>query len=66
MAAPRGRLWPQFVAITQPFFRSEARWLALGLLGLILAFILCLGGLNVLSSFMNRDFMTALAERDAG
>lgn len=54
----------RFLAIALPFFRSEARWRAFALLGLILLFILGLGGLNVLSSFMNRDFMTAVAERD--
>jgi putative ATP-binding cassette transporter len=56
----------RFLAIALPFFRSEARWGAFALLGLILLFILGLGGLNVLSSFMNRDFMTAVAERDGG
>src|SRR5262249_2999096 len=60
---PGGRLWSRFVTVTRPFFRSEHRWPAIALLGLILGFILCLGGLNVLSSFMNRDFMTAVAER---
>src|SRR5262245_21484530 len=66
MAPTRGRLWSRFVTITKPFFWSESRWEALGLVALIITFILCLGRLNVLSSFMNRDFMTAVAEREAG
>jgi putative ATP-binding cassette transporter len=56
----------RFAAITLPFFRSEARYFAFAMLGLLLAFILGLGGLNVLSSFMNRDFMTAVSERESG
>lgn len=58
------RLWPRFLTITGAFFRSEIRWHALSLLGLILVFILGLNGLNVVSSFMNRGFMTALADRE--
>jgi putative ATP-binding cassette transporter len=59
----RGSHWSRFVTITRPFFLTEARWPALLLLGIILAFIFCLGGLNVLSNFMNRDFMTAVEQR---
>jgi putative ATP-binding cassette transporter len=64
MPPTRGRMWSRFVTITLPFIRSEVRWTALGLLTLILAFILGLGGLNVLSSFMNRNFMTAVEQRE--
>jgi putative ATP-binding cassette transporter len=66
MQPTRGRIWSRFVTITLPFLRSEARWPALGLLALILVFILGLGGLNVLSSFMNRDFMTSVEQREGG
>src|SRR5262245_21458032 len=66
MPAARGHFGARFVALARSFFQSEVRWLAVGLLGLILAFILCLGGLNVLSSFMNRGFMTAVSQREAG
>jgi putative ATP-binding cassette transporter len=37
----------------------------MALLGLLLAFILGLNGLNVLASFMGRNFTTAVAERGA-
>src|SRR5205085_9420596 len=63
MQPTRGRIWSRFATITLPFLRSEVRWTAFGLLFLILTFILGLGGLNVLSSFMNRDFMTAVEQR---
>lgn len=66
MSHPPGRLWPRFMAITRPFVRSELRWHALGMLSLILFFILCLGGLNVLGSYMNRNFMTAAADHEGG
>src|SRR5262249_32654416 len=51
MPPPAGRLWSRFATITRPFFRSEQRWRALALLGLILLFIFGLNALNVLGSF---------------
>jgi putative ATP-binding cassette transporter len=54
----------RFVAVARPFFQSEARWRALGMLALLLVFILCLNGLNITGSFMCRDFTTAVAERE--
>jgi putative ATP-binding cassette transporter len=57
--------WARFLTVARPFFRSDVRWQALGMLGLLLAFIFGLNGLNVLASFMSRDFMTAVAERES-
>src|SRR5262245_61149296 len=65
MPPVRGTLWPRFLAIATPFFRSPFRWRAAGLLGLLLAFILCLNGLNVAGSYMCRNFMTGVEERQA-
>src|SRR5689334_17825559 len=65
MPQSRGPSWSRFVAITRPFFRSEARWLAFGLLLLLIIFILSLNGLNVLGSFVNNGVVTALEERQA-
>ncbi|HXG10163.1 MAG TPA: ATP-binding cassette domain-containing protein [Gemmataceae bacterium] len=65
MPSTRGHLWSRFVIIARPFFRSELRWQAIGLLALILVFIFCLNGLNVLSNYMNRDFMSAVVEGEA-
>src|SRR5438045_1961758 len=61
-----GAVRSRFLAIASPFFRSDARWRAFGLLGLIVTFILCLNGLNITASFMCRDFTTAVSEREAG
>jgi putative ATP-binding cassette transporter len=65
MPQVRGTLWPRFRAIATPFFRSPLRWRAATLLALLLAFILCLNGLNVAGSYMCRNFMTGVAEREA-
>lgn len=63
MAPPPGALRSRFVAVALPFFQSEARRRILGILVLLLLFILCLNGLNVLGSYLCGDFMTAVAER---
>jgi putative ATP-binding cassette transporter len=63
MPPTRATLWPRFLAITLPFFRSENRWRIAGLLGVLLALILCLNALNVSGSFMCRNFTTSVAER---
>ena len=65
MPAARGTLRSRFLAVAKPFFVSEARWRAVGLLSLLLAFIFCLNGLNVLGSFMCRDFTTAVSDHKA-
>src|SRR5205807_7744283 len=65
MPPTRGSLRARYVAVARPFFRSEARWWAISLLGLLLAFILCLNGLNIVSSFMCRNFMTAVEQRQS-
>ncbi len=43
---------------------SEVRGRAIGLMVLLLAFALSVNGLNVVSSYVGRDFMTAIADRD--
>ena len=63
MAPARGSLRSRFLAVALPFFRAETRWRAFGLLGLLLAFIFCLNGLNVVGSYMCGDFTTSVADR---
>jgi putative ATP-binding cassette transporter len=58
-------LWSQFLAIGLPFYKSAARKRALGGFGLLVALLLAVNGMNVVNSFVNRHFMTALAERHA-
>lgn len=64
MRPARGTLWARFLAVATPYLRSEARWRAFGLLGLLLAFILGLNALNVFGSYMCRNFTTAVSERE--
>jgi putative ATP-binding cassette transporter len=66
MIAFRRRTWSRFVAIGTPFFHSEVRWQAIALLALLIALLLSITGLNILNSYVGRDFMTAVAQREAG
>src|SRR5262245_52720768 len=66
MPAARRDRRSRLAAITLPFFRSEARGTAIGLLALLLTFILLLVGLNAWSGYSNRDFMTAVWGRESG
>jgi len=43
---------------------SEARWRALTLAALLVGFLFAFSGLNVVNSYVARDFMTAIAGRD--
>jgi putative ATP-binding cassette transporter len=56
------RAWPRFLRITKRFFTSEERWWAWGGVALLLVLLLTLSGLNVLNSYVGRDFMSAIAE----
>jgi putative ATP-binding cassette transporter len=47
-----------------PYFRSEERWSARGLLAAIIALRLSLVGMNVVLSFWNREFFNALQDKD--
>src|SRR5262245_35855677 len=54
----------RFVAAVRNLLSSEVRGRAIGLLVLLLAFALSVNGLNVVNSYVGRDFMTAIAGRD--
>jgi putative ATP-binding cassette transporter len=57
-------LWSRFRTIAWPFFRSEARIKAIGALAVMVILLLAVNGLNFLNSYVMRDFMTALAQRE--
>jgi putative ATP-binding cassette transporter len=69
-AAPDGGIpldrvtWRRFVRAIRTFLFSEvgtrAKWMLAGLVG----FLLIINGLNVLNSYVGRDFITAITERD--
>jgi vitamin B12/bleomycin/antimicrobial peptide transport system ATP-binding/permease protein len=54
----------RFVRAVKDFFTSEVRWRARGLFGLLTLFALAVSGLNVVNSYVGRDFMTAIEHRD--
>ena len=54
----------RFVRAVMDFFTSEVRWRARGLFGLLIAFALTVNGLNVVNSYVGRDFMTAIEHRN--
>jgi ABC-type uncharacterized transport system fused permease/ATPase subunit len=58
--------WSRFVAVARPFFRSEVRRRGVALLALLIGLLLAVSGLNVINSYVGRDFMTALSQRQAG
>ena len=51
--------------LTAPYWRSEERWRARLLLGVVVALNLSLVAMNVLFSYWNREFFNALQEKDA-
>jgi vitamin B12/bleomycin/antimicrobial peptide transport system ATP-binding/permease protein len=54
----------RFVGGIKAFLTSEVRWKARGLFALLIAFALGINGLNVVNSYVGRDFITAIADRN--
>ena len=58
------RPWSRIIRITRPLFSSDIRWPAIAWLVALLALVLGVVGLNVVNGYVNRDFMTAISERN--
>jgi vitamin B12/bleomycin/antimicrobial peptide transport system ATP-binding/permease protein len=54
----------RFVRAVKYFLTSEVRWQARGLFALLFAFAFTINGLNVVNSYVGRDFITAISHRD--
>ena len=54
----------RFARAVRDFMTSEVRWRACGLFALLIAFALTLNGLNVVNSYVGRDFITAISHGD--
>src|SRR5262249_6561029 len=65
MRSPNPSRWSRLLAVGLPFYQSEARGRALGGLALLVGLLLTINGVNVVNSYVGRDFMTALAARRA-
>jgi putative ATP-binding cassette transporter len=59
------RAWSRWLAITTPFFTSAQRRTALAKLSLLLALLIAVSALNVVNSYVGRDFITAISDRHA-
>jgi putative ATP-binding cassette transporter len=59
-------MWSRLVAVGLPYYRSEARRRALGASAVLVTLLVTINGMNVVNSYVGRDFMSALAERHAG
>src|SRR5437867_10428777 len=57
--------WSQFRRAVTDFANCEVGWRARGLFALLIALLFAFNGLNVLNSYVGRDFMTAIANRDS-
>ena len=60
-----GRLWHRFVAIAAPYWCSDERWRARGLLLLLVVLLLGQTAFNVWFNEESGEFTSALAARDA-
>jgi putative ATP-binding cassette transporter len=58
--------WSHFVRSARTFATSEVGGKAAALFAALLVLLLGINGLNVLNSYVGRDFMTAIEQRDRG
>ena len=59
------RLWKRFIAIAKPYWVSDERWIAWGLLGLLVVFLLAYTEFSVLFNRQLGEFSSALAAQDS-
>jgi len=64
MSENRRGPWSRSVGVLRLFFRSEVRRPAIGWSCLLLGLLVAINGLNVINSYVGRDFITALSERN--
>jgi vitamin B12/bleomycin/antimicrobial peptide transport system ATP-binding/permease protein len=57
-------IWSRFLQMLGELGRSDVGPRARGLLVMLIVFMFAINGLNVLNSYVNRDFMTSIANRD--
>jgi putative ATP-binding cassette transporter len=63
---PISRLaWSRFGRAVKDFANCEVGWRARGLFALLIALVIVLNALNVLNSYVGRDFITAISNRDS-
>lgn len=55
--------WSRLLIVARPFFASEARAKAIGGFIILAVLLLAVNGLNLINSYIMRDFMTALVQK---
>jgi putative ATP-binding cassette transporter len=63
MISVRRGAWSRFMRVAKPYFISDDRRAARLLVAALVGLLLAISGLNVVNSYVGRDFMTALADR---
>jgi putative ATP-binding cassette transporter len=64
MPTPNRHAWSDVATIGKPFFESAMRWRARTALGGVVGLLLALNALNVVNSYVGRNFVTAISERN--
>ena len=54
----------RFVGGIRTFLSTDVRWQARGMFALLIRFALAINGLNVINSYVGRDFITAISARN--
>jgi len=57
--------WSQFRRAVRDFANCEVGWRARGLFALLITLLIAFNALNVLNSYVGRDFITAISNRDS-
>jgi len=60
------KLWKGFWRIAREYWFLDEKWKARGVLAILLALLLSFSAMNIILSFVGRDFMTALSEKNLG
>jgi putative ATP-binding cassette transporter len=63
MSQPDRYIGAEYLKTIRHFFRSEVRWKAIRWFCLLIGLLLTLNGLNVVNSYVGRDFMTSISDR---
>jgi len=58
------KLWKKFWEISRMYWFSEQKWKARGILAVLLILLSGFSSINILFSYLNRDLMTALQEKN--
>ena len=57
-------IWRQLLAVGKPYWQSQVRWKALGLLSILLVLLIAVNGLNIAINYVSGAFMTAFSDKN--